>query len=85
VTPEEAATIPGRERRMEDYTGDGGACPKCEYPGADTGWMAPLDDLPECLARSCHRCSFTWYERCVTPLNRALKAHEAATLDAAGA
>lgn len=71
-----------RARGLEPYTGDAAVCPKCLYPGANTEWLrhdrlTPETLLPECLARACQCCGFTWYEAVASPLTRALTADEA--------
>lgn len=76
MTPEEVVSLPLR-REARPYTGDSPVCPKCLFAGAGVTWMPPVPGhAPECLARECHSCSFTWYEDVATQLHRALTDEE---------
>lgn len=85
MSEERAAELLARTGDLGPYTGEDAVCPKCLYAGADTEWRKPTHipgtepphPVPECLARECRCCGFTWYETVFSPLTRALTAEEA--------
>ena len=85
VDEERAAELMARTGDLGSYTGEDAVCPKCLYAGAETEWRrktyipnaAPPVPVPECLARQCRCCGFTWYETVFSTFTRALTANEA--------